>query len=137
MELYKLENLIDRLYDNLDKKNISKSNKGLILQQPIVNYANRKTSFINFSLICESLKRNILDIKKYFEEEMCIKSTINSNGVLLIEGRFRSKNIEKVLGNYLNVYVFCKECRSSNTILFKQDRVLFIKCNKCKSEKAI
>jgi translation initiation factor 2 beta subunit (eIF-2beta)/eIF-5 len=35
------------------------------------------------------------------------------------------------------MYVVCKECSSNKTELIKKDRVQFLKCNKCLSEKSI
>lgn len=134
---YTTEGLIDRLYNTLQKNNVTNTANKLQLDKPIVGYSNRKTTFSNFTIICKNLKREILDVKKYFEEEMCVKTTIDSNGAMIITGRFRLENIKKVLLSYLTAYVFCKECSSSDTELFKMDRSLFMKCNKCKSEKGL
>ena len=133
---YTTDDLVDRLYDQLNKNEIPKSNK-LMMERPDVSFLNKKTYVKNFTLICENLKRNILDVKRYFEDEVCKKTSIDASGTLLIDGRFRPKEIEKILLNYLTFYVFCKECNSSKTELIKKDRITFLKCNKCLSEKAL
>ena len=134
---YTTEGLINRLYTKLEENNINNKSNKLQLDKPIVGYANRKTTFQNFSTICQNLKRDVLDVKKFFDDELCTKTTIDSKGAMIITGRFRSENIKKILMSYLTAYVFCKECNSSDTELFKMDRSLFMKCNKCKSEKGL
>ncbi len=134
---YSTEWLIDRLYAELEKESTNKTNKKLIMEHPIVTMQNRKSFFANFRSICKNICRPELDVKQFFDAELACGSTIDSNGVMVISGKFRAKNIEKVLINYLTIYVFCKECSSNKTDIIKKDRIPFLKCNKCLSEKAI
>lgn len=134
---YTTDQLIDRLYETLEEMTASKGKNKLIIDHPDVRMINKKTCIKNFTTICDNLKRNVLDVKKYFEDEMCVKASIDGSGMMLIDGRFRLSNIEKVLTNYLIHYVICKECGSSSTELSKHDRILFLQCETCKSEKAL
>jgi translation initiation factor 2 subunit 2 len=134
---YTTDELIDRLYENLDSKNNKTTNNKLIIEPPILSQQNKKTLFSNFRSTCDNLNRNELDVKKFIDDELCCSSSINGTGGMVIDGRFRSKNLEKPLINYINTYVICKECHNKKTDIIKKDRISFLKCNKCLSEKAI
>jgi translation initiation factor 2 subunit 2 len=138
MELdYTTDELIERLYEDLDSRNSAKTNQKLIMERPILVPQNRKSCFTNFRSVCKNMFRDELDVKRYIDEELCCSSSIDSNGVMVIDGKFRSKNLEKPIINYLNTYVICRECGSNKTELIKKDRIQFLKCKKCLSEKAI
>lgn len=134
---YSLDSLIDRLYSTLNKNNIVNKNAKLSIDRPNVAFANKKTYFQNFTSICKSLNRNVLDVQKFYDDELSTKSSIDSNGILIIDGIFKGKGITNVLKSYLTHYVICKECNSSDTSLKKQNRILFLVCAKCLSEKAL
>ena len=133
---YTTGQLIDRLYKSLDQNDTPRTTK-LMIDPPIVAMVNGQTCFKNFTSTCENLKRNVADVKKYFEEEMCVTSSIDGSGILLIDGKFRSNNIEKVLLNYMEHYVFCKECKSANTKLERRERIQFMECGNCKSSRGL
>ena len=133
---YTTDQLIDRLYKTLEHNNVPKSNK-LVMDSPDVALVNGQTCFKNFTSICENLKRGTNDVKKFFEEEMSTKSSIDGTGRLLIDGKFRTNNIEKVLLKYMQKYVFCDICKSSNTTLVKEDRIQYMDCMSCKSRRAL
>ena len=136
MTTYTTDQLIDRLYKTLEQNNAPKRTK-LVMDSPDVAIVNGLTCFKNFTTICDNLKRNVLDVKKFFEEEMSTKTNIDGVGMLLIDGKFRSNNIEKVLLNYMEKYVFCNECSSANTKLDRKDRIQFIECMSCRSRRAL
>lgn len=133
---YNTEYLLDRIYNLIsEQKNITDSTK-LIMTKPEVVCENKKTYVKNFNKICYKLNREVSDIKKFFEEELLKKSSINSEGSLIIGGIFRQKQIQSILLSYIKQCVICKECNSTNTILFKEERVLYLECKRCKSKKA-
>ncbi len=134
---YSTDDLIDRLYGDLASRNEAKTNQKLIMERPIVSFQNRKSFYTNFRKFCTNIGRNELDVKRFLDDELCCSSSIDSNGAMVIDGRFRSKNLEKPLSNYLTSYVICRECGSSKTELVKEDRIQFLKCNKCLSKKGI
>ena len=136
MTEYSTDQLVDRLYNLLEQNNVQRGTK-LVMDSPDVGIVNGQTCFKNFTAICENLKRNIMDVKKFFEDEMSTKTSIDGAGMLLIDGKFRSNNIEKVLLRYMQTYVFCKECNSANTKLDRKDRIQFIECISCRSRRAL
>ena len=139
MDDYNLEELLNRVYENLYENNPTNKENKLKMVMPIVVNKNRKTFIQNFKLICDRISRDKYEVKKFIDDELrCeIKSSLNDNDVMIINGFFRTNNIKKVLTNYIKTFVLCRECKSKNTELVKEDRILFIKCNTCKSQKSI
>lgn len=131
---YTVEELVDRLYDELN--GIYKNSKKVILDRPDVKAQNKKTFISNFTEICCKLNRPTNDVKKYFETEMHVVTSINGQGGLVITGMFKEPQIMKIFTNYIKDYVKCKECNSCDTEIIKQDRITYNNCNKCKSKKA-
>ncbi|KAJ2788411.1 translation initiation factor eIF-2 beta subunit, partial [Coemansia helicoidea] len=56
---------------------------------------------------------------------------------LAIKGRFKQKQIETVLRNYIKEYVTCKTCRSGETTLTRDKSLSFIKCESCGSSRTV
>lgn len=136
MTEYTTDQLIDRVYTILEQNNVQRNTK-LVMDSPEVMLVNGQTCFKNFTSICEKLKRNTSDVKKFFEDEMSTKTSIDGLGMLQIDGKFRTNNIEKVLLSYMQKYVFCNICSSANTKLDKKDRIQYIECLSCKSRRAL
>ena len=134
-ELYSLEYTLNRAYDELKKISIQSSK--INIDKPVVNFSNKKTYISNFVTICEKLKRKTEEVQIYCEEELSVKSSIDQNNCLILPGRFKIDGIIKVFDSYIKQFVTCRECSSCDTILNKENRILFITCNKCKSKKAI
>jgi translation initiation factor 2 subunit 2 len=133
--VYGMEFLINRMYDELDE--IKKSRTKLVLAKPKVNRSNRKTVITNFRSICIKLNRREVDVQSFYEKELQKKTSIDQNGILLISGNFKDCGIQNVLMCYIKNYVLCTECSSNNTELIKENRILQLNCKSCKSKKAI
>ena len=130
--------LLDRVYEELSKNEKISNKSKMVLTRPVVSRANRKTFISNFREICSILKREEQEVQKFFDEELNKKSSIDSNGVLVVQSSsFQQNGIQNVLKNYIKNYVVCKECFSNDTKLVKENRILFLDCATCKSKKAI
>lgn len=134
MEPYNTKYLVDRLYIELGK--YSNPNKKLILEKPEISSANKKTFIGNFKAICTKLNRKLDDVREYFEKELCTTVNINQDGALVITGVYKQSGIMKILDAYIKKYSMCKECSSCDTEIIKENRITFLKCNKCLSKKA-
>ena len=84
------------------------------------------------------MKREELDIKAYIEEELKATSSINENGSLILVGTIHKavEGIRKLMGQYISQYVICKQCKSSNTELKKENKIRYLCCNQCLSKMA-
>jgi translation initiation factor 2 subunit 2 len=134
MEPYNSKFLVDKLYIELSRS--AASNRKLILEKPEISSANKKTFISNFKAICTKLNRKVDDARDYFEKELCTTVTVNQEGSLVITGVYKQVGIMKVLDSYIKKYVTCKECSSCDTEIIKENRLTFLKCNKCLSKKA-
>lgn len=130
---YDLDGLMDRLYGGLKLK---QTKSKLSLEPPSVAYVNRKTVFSNFRVLCMKLQRNENDVKAYFDSELGCSSSVDASGTLIITGRYNQKNIESIMTNYMRQYVTCGSCKSYNTELKKENRILFIICNRCYAKRS-
>lgn len=134
MEYYSNNFLIDRLY--IELSNYQNFSKKLILDKPEISSANKKTYVGNFKGICNKLNRKVNDVQDYFAKELATTVSLNQDGALVITGVFKQVGIIKILNTYIKNYVTCKECNSCDTEIIKENRIAFLKCNKCLSKKA-
>lgn len=134
---YELDFLLKRAYSEIE--NIQQKNKSdkLLLSRPEVTFANKRTFIKNFKDLSQRLNRKDLEIKAFFDAELNAPSSIDGNGMLVIQGRFRQNGIQKVLTNYIKQYLLCSECKSTDTEIIKENRITFMQCKKCRSKKAI
>jgi len=52
-------------------------------------------------------------------------------------GRFQQKQIENVLRSYILEYVTCKVCRRPDTVLTKENRLMFVQCQQCRANYSV
>jgi len=134
MEFYTQEDLFDRIYEKLN--NTSDKHK-LILKPPKVAYENRRTKVAGMIEISKALNRDINNILSFYKEELGKQITITGDNCFTIVGRYNEKHITTVLMSYINRYVKCKQCKSTNTLLEKYNRINKLKCLKCGSNESI
>ena len=133
--------LLDNAYDVLNK---NKKTKKVFIRPEIVNH-NRKSYITNYINLCESLGRDVEHFRKFINTEMSTDTSIikennlnNGDGTgLKFNGMFRTNQIMDAITNYIRQYVLCELCKSGYTELIKNDRLTFISCNSCKSNKSI
>ncbi len=131
---YTIDVLLDRLYDGLGKNGVKSK---MTLCKPEILNKNKKTYINNFKEITEKINRNIDDVKNYFESEVNCMCSISEEGFLVMRGIFRKPQIEKLLIDYISKFVQCTYCKSPNTQIIKENRILFMKCSNCKADKAL
>lgn len=132
--------LVDRLFENLSIR-INNGTKTTITK-PNITRLNKKTYITNFQTVCESMNRNMEIVRNYFEKSLALNIddvTINSMGELIITGSHTDNNLMSHLTKYINTYVICsqKGCKSKDTELIKENRMLWFVCKKCNSKKTI
>ena len=98
-----------------------------------------KTTWINFEATVKSLNRDREHFLQFVLAEMAVEGSLDGSGYLMIRGRFRTNQFEKIIRSYVDQYVTCKNCRSTYTELAKNraNRMLVLRCNDCKAEKSI
>ncbi|KHG09425.1 Eukaryotic translation initiation factor 2 subunit beta [Gossypium arboreum] len=69
--------------------------------------------------------------------ELGTSGSLDGQQRLVVKGRFAPKNFEGILRRYINEYVICLGCKSPDTILSKENRLFFLRCEKCGSGRSV
>ena len=127
------ESLLNRAEEYF-KKNTNGGKKNIKL---VVTRRNRKTQ-INIVEIAKQLNRQEGQLTKYVLKGLYTEGTVNEKGVLNIDGRYVQSEVENILKSFINEYVVCKSCESiDDTEIIKKNRLFFVKCNACQSERCV
>jgi len=134
--LYSDEFMINRLCDTIEG---NKSEK-MVIDEPVISRKNKRTIIENFGTICFKINRDIDIVKDYIQNKLAKKQediTLSSAQALIITGSYNNIDLKRHIENYIVTYVICSECRGGDTVLEKENRLLWLKCNKCNCKKAI
>mmetsp|Transcript_10302 Transcript_10302/g.20606 ORF Transcript_10302/g.20606 Transcript_10302/m.20606 type:complete len:193 (-) Transcript_10302:2080-2658(-) len=138
---YNYEELLDRLFENLNKNGLdSEKNERLTIQPPkIGREGTKKTVYLNFTDTCMKLNREKEHLLLYISTELGAFASIQNGGGLVLKGRYQPKGMENVLKNYINEYVLCGSCGSAKTFLKKDSitRLSFLLCHRCKASRSV
>jgi len=134
---YKYEEILKRAFDILRDKNpemYTGERKKFSMKPPLVQrVGSKKTAFANFEYYCKLFHRNPKHVLDFLFAELGASGSVDSSNQLIIKGKFQQKQIENVIRRYIKEYVTCHTCRSSDTILQKEDRLHFLQCGQCNS----
>jgi len=135
MSFYSEEFLLERLYNTIGENGI----KGkIIMPKPVSSLLNRKTYLDNFLEIQQKIERkHVPDLMEFLKNELSTDATINGENKLVLSGIFRGPSFEKAIKNYCMQYVQCLSCKSGNTEIIKEEKIVFMNCKNCKCKKAI
>ena len=61
---------------------------------------------------------------------MATAATI-SEGKLMLKGKFSSEQLQRIIADYTNRYVLCKECKRPDTKVIENKGVKMLKCEAC------
>eukprot|EP00871_Galdieria_phlegrea_P001937 jgi/Galph1/2744/GphlegSOOS_G1416.1 len=140
---YTYQELLRRIFDFLHGKHPSlagESRKRFTLRPPqIAREGSKKTVFMNFGDICNSIHRQPEHLLSYMSAEMGTTGNLQEGGRLVLKGRFQPKGIENVLRRYILEYVICKSCRSAESILMRDanTRLYFLQCESCGASRSV
>lgn len=124
----KYEEMLNKAMKEIPKQVVEKTR----FEVPLVkgHIEGNKTIIANFIQICDVIHREPSLLLKYLQRELATPASID--GQRLILGRKISSNSvnEKII-QFVKFFVTCKECGKPDTELFKENRVLFLKCMAC------
>lgn len=132
--------LLGRFFAVLRQQNpaLSGDKKKYTMVPPqVVREGSKKTSFSNVIDICKRMRRQPDHVMQYLFAELGTVGSVDGSQRLIIKGRFQPKQIENVLRRYIVEYVTCKTCKSPNTLLLKENRIYFMKCESCGSQRSV
>ena len=134
-EDYTYDFMIKRIYSMMTP---SENTHKLRLVPPVVGMIGGKRCCIsNFGQICEGMNRDYNHVSQYIAIEFSTVVSMNPDHKLILRGKYRTENIQTGLRSYIKKYVICDACKCYNTVLIKEDRVHFLKCNDCQSRRPV
>jgi len=132
---YSYEELVARLFGLIQRPEEKTTVK---IKPPIVHKEGaKKTAWANFPQICASINRQPEHVMQFVLAECASTGSVDGSGKLLIRGRFQQKHIERILRSYIIEYIQCHTCKSLETKLEKENRLLFMKCDTCGSVRSV
>jgi len=139
-ETYLYEELLERVYGIIDAKNplgIGGPQKMTMRPPSLARVGTKKICYTNFRDTAIALKRKEEHLMCFIFAELGTTGNQDAGGQLILKGKFNAKSMEKVLRQYIKDFVRCKTCTSPDTTLEKRDRLYFLKCGKCQSERSV
>ncbi|XP_028780851.1 eukaryotic translation initiation factor 2 subunit beta [Neltuma alba] len=131
---YQYEELLGRVFNILRENNpeLAGDRRRTVIRPPqVLREGTKKTVFVNFMDICKTMHRQPDHVMAFLLAELGTSGSLDGQQRLVVKGRFAPKNFEGILRRYINEYVICIGCKSPDTILSKENRLFFLRCEKC------
>lgn len=122
------ESLLKKAYEKLPKIEEYKDRFQIPVAETMIQ--GNQTIIKNFSQIAERLRRDPNHILKFLAKELATPAGLDGARAIL-QTKLSQKMVQQKLDVYVVDYVFCKECKSPDTKLIKEDRITFLKCEAC------
>ncbi|KAL8055826.1 hypothetical protein ABFX02_04G080700 [Erythranthe guttata] len=137
---YIYEELLGRVFNILRENNpeLAGDRRRTVMRPPqVLREGTKKTVFVNFMDLCKTMHRQPEHVMTFLLAEMGTSGSLDGQQRLVVKGRFAPKNFEGILRRYINEYVICNGCKSPDTILSKENRLFFLRCEKCGSGRSV
>lgn len=137
---YKYEEILDRVFHTLRENNplLAGDRRRTVMRPPqVLREGTKKTVFANFMDSCKMMHRQPEHVMTFLLAEMGTTGSLDGQQRLVVKGRFAPKNFEGILKRYINEYVICNGCKSADTILSKENRLFFLRCEQCGSSRSV
>ncbi|KAK9941004.1 hypothetical protein M0R45_017634 [Rubus argutus] len=137
---YHYEELLGRVFNILREKNpeLAGDRRRTVMRPPqVLREGTKKTVFVNFMDLCKTMHRQPDHVMAFLLAELGTSGSLDGQQRLVVKGRFAPKNFEGILRRYVNEYVICIGCKSPDTILSKENRLFFLRCEKCGSGRSV
>ncbi|XP_074340140.1 eukaryotic translation initiation factor 2 subunit beta-like isoform X2 [Apium graveolens] len=137
---YEYEELLGRVFHILRENNpeLAGDRRRTVMRPPqVLREGTKKTVFVNFMDLCRAMHRQPDHVMTFLLAEMGTSGSLDGQQRLVVKGRFAPKNFEGILRRYINEYVICNGCRTPDTILSKENRLFFLRCEQCGSGRSV
>lgn len=132
--------LLTRVFATMKRNNHELAGgKARISMKPpeVFREGTKKVVLTNFQQICTAVHRTSEHVLSFLLAELGTNGSLDGSGRLVIKGRFPPKAIEVIVRRYIVEYVICKVCKSSETILTKENRLYFMQCEHCGARRSV
>uniref|UniRef100_A0A1J3JWB1 Eukaryotic translation initiation factor 2 subunit beta n=1 Tax=Noccaea caerulescens TaxID=107243 RepID=A0A1J3JWB1_NOCCA len=137
---YLYDELFGRVFNILRENNpeLTGDRRRTVMRPPqVLREGTKKTVFVNFMDLCKTMHRQADHVMNYLLVELGTSGSLDGQQRLVVKGRFAPKNFEVILRRYVNSYVICPGCKSPDTILSKENRLSFLRCEKCGAGRSV
>lgn len=137
---YTYRELLQRVFGILRQNNpdlAGEKRKFTIVPPQITREGSKKTGFANITDLSRRMRRPVEHVTQFLLTELGTTGSSDASQRLTIKGRFQQLQIENVLRRYIVEYVTCKTCHSPDTLLTKENRLYFLKCESCGSSRSV
>lgn len=126
--------MLDEARENLPEKVFERER----FEVPSVNsfVEGKKTVFTNFSRIASHIAREESHLFKFLTKELGTMGAVDS-GKLVLVGKFSKFHLEEKIKKYVKEFVTCRECGKMDTLLRKDGRLWFLKCEACGAKRPV
>eukprot|EP01128_Nolandella_sp_AFSM9_P006483 TRINITY_DN3348_c0_g1_i1.p1 TRINITY_DN3348_c0_g1~~TRINITY_DN3348_c0_g1_i1.p1 ORF type:complete len:236 (+),score=64.93 TRINITY_DN3348_c0_g1_i1:24-710(+) len=137
---YHYPELLKRIYDivqGVEGERGSNQERRTIDPPEVGLDGTRKTVWKNFGVNCRAINRELQHVLDFVLTELGTTGDLGENGKLTLRGRFQAKQFENLLKKYISEYVTCRTCKSPDTDLKKENRLVFKVCHTCGSSSSV
>lgn len=128
-------NLLNKAMEILNRTREEESER-LKLRLSVVR-KNRRT-YVNIVEVANRLNRQPEHLMHFIAKSLYTDGSINKEGQLVLTGSYLQSAIEKVLRQFIELYVVCKSCENvEETYIVKENKLYFLKCDKCKGSRCV
>ncbi|TPX30122.1 hypothetical protein SmJEL517_g06242 [Synchytrium microbalum] len=137
---YSYPELLSRVFRIIRQNNpeLAGEKKRYTIAPPqVAREGTKKTVFANVADIARRMRRTPDHLVQYLFAELGTTGSVDGQERLVIKGKFVQKQIETVLKRYIVEYVTCRNCKSADTNLSKDNRLFFLNCQSCGSSRSV
>jgi len=131
--------MLDRIYAEISsEKGFDMVCQRRSLQIPNVGLIGaKKIGWLNFGSTCQCLNRDIDHVMKFCLTELGTTGSIGADGRFVLKGRYRPLQLQSILKKYIAEYVVCTACNGVETVLSKENRIVFKICATCGGKNSV
>jgi len=128
------EKLLEEAYGKIKQTNTSLNR----FEIPKIegHFEGRKTILTNFYQISSHLRRKPEHFQKFMLKELAASGQKEGDR-LVLNIKVPSSKINQKIGEYVNEFVLCRECKKPDTELIRKDRINFVHCLACGAKHSV
>ncbi len=94
------------------------------------HFQGNRTIITNFGDIAQTLRRDPEHMVRYLTKALAAPMEVQGN-LLIIGRKIKAQLINQKIDQYAKLFVICPECGKPDTVLVKEDRIVFLRCQAC------
>jgi len=142
----KIKESYNEMLDNIQINAGNNKDNNFTMVSPNIIIVNKQSVLINFMSYCEAFnfykgdnipEHQLLNPKdmliQFISSEASTQCNLNGENQLILNGKFRPEQIEHILSNYVKEYLYCSNCKTINSYLYRNKQLNYKYCNHCNS----